>query len=99
MDYAQLNHYHVLDDLYDFEEDLQESLEAAAKDLAADPMDEDDELPPMSKLTSLQMPEWDISTSRPAVPTLMAVEARAKPRRICDTEPVTFTESEMKKQD
>ena len=36
MGYPQLKHYDVLDDLYDWEEDLQESLEAAAEDLAAD---------------------------------------------------------------
>ena len=35
MGYPQLKHYDVLDDLYDWEEDLQESLEAAAEDLAA----------------------------------------------------------------
>ena len=47
MGYPQLKHYDVLDNLYDWEEDLQESLEAAAEDLAAEPMDEDEELPPM----------------------------------------------------
>ena len=93
--YPQLKHYDVLDDLYDWEEDLQESLEAAAEDLAADPMDEDEELPPMEDDGSLRMPERDISLSRPTVPT--AVEAR--PKRISAGEPITFTESEMKKQD
>ena len=53
MGYPQLKHYDVLDDLYDWEEDLQESLEAA--DLAADPMDEDEELPPMEDDGSLRM--------------------------------------------
>ena len=53
MGYPQLKHYDVLDDLYDWEEDLQESLEAAAEDLAADPMDEDEELPPMEDDGSL----------------------------------------------
>ena len=91
--YPQLEHYDVLDDLYDWEEDLQESLEAAAEDLAAHPMDEDEELPPMEEDSSLQMPERDISPSRPTVPT--AIEAR--PKRISASEPVTFTESEMKK--
>ena len=38
MGYPPLKHYDMLDDLYDWEEDLQESLKAAAKDLAADPM-------------------------------------------------------------
>ena len=95
--YPRLKHYDVLDDLYDWEEDLQESLEAAAEDLAADPMDEDEELPPMEEDSSLWMPERGISPSRPTVPTPPAVEAR--PKRISATEPVTFTESEMKKQD
>ena len=95
--YPQLKHSDVLDDLYDWEEDLQESLEAAAEDLAADPMDEDEELPPMENDGSLQMPERDISLSRPTVPTPTAEEAR--PKRISASEPVTFTESEMKKQD
>ena len=76
--YPQLKHYDVLDDLYDWEEDLQESLEAAAEDLAADPMDEDEELPPMEDDGSLRMPERDISLSRPTVPTPTAVEARPK---------------------
>ena len=60
-------------------------------------MDEDEELPPMEDDDSLQMPERDISLSRPTVPTPTAVEAR--PKRISASEPVTFTESEMKKQD
>ena len=42
--YAQLNHHDVLDGLYDWEEDLQESLEAAAKDLATDPVEEDEDV-------------------------------------------------------
>ena len=52
--YPQLKHYDVLDDLYDREEDPQESL---------DPMDEDEELPPMEDDGSLRMPERDISLS------------------------------------
>ena len=43
------------------------------------------------------MPERDISLSTPTVPTPTAVEAR--PKRISASEPITFTESEMKKQD
>ena len=61
--YPLLKHYHVLDNLYDWEEDVQESLEAAAEDLAPDPMDEDEELPPMEEDSSLRMPERDISPS------------------------------------
>jgi hypothetical protein len=60
-------------------------------------MDEDEELPPMEDDGSLRMPERDISLSRPTVPTPTAVEAR--PKRISASEPITFTESEMKKQD
>ena len=45
--YAQLKHYDVLDDLYNWEDDLQESLEVAADDLAADPMEEDEDVPQM----------------------------------------------------
>ena len=86
----------MLDDLYECKEDLQESLEAAAEDLAADPMDEDEELLPMEDDGSLRMPDRDISLSRPTVPTPTAVEGR--PKRISASEPVTFTESEMKKQ-
>ena len=56
MGYPQLKHYDVLDDLNDREEDPQESLEAAAKNLAPDPMDQDEELPPMEEDGSLQMP-------------------------------------------
>ena len=97
MGYPQLKHYDMLDDLYDSDEDLQESLEAAAEDLAADPMNEDEELPPVEEDSSLRMPERDISPSRPIVPTPTAVEAR--PKRISASEPVTFTESELKKQD
>ena len=95
--YPQVKHYDVLDDLYDWEEDLEESLEAAAEDLAADPMYEDEELPPMEEGSSLRMPERDISPSRATVPTPTAIEAR--PRRIRAREPVTFIESEMIKQD
>ena len=87
----------MLHHLYDWEEDLQESLEAAAEDLAADPMDEAEELPPMEEVSSLRMPERDISRSRPTAPTPTAIEAR--PKRISAKEPVTFTESERKKQD
>ena len=36
--YPQLKHYNVLDNLYDWEENLQQRLEAAAEDLAADPI-------------------------------------------------------------
>ena len=97
MGYPQLKHYDVLDDLYDWAEDLEESLEAAAEDLAADPMDADEELPPMEEDSSLRMPERDISPSRSTVPTPTAIEAR--PRRISAHDPVTVTESEMKKQD
>ena len=78
----------MLDNLYDWEEDLQESLEAAAEDLAVDPMDEDEELPPREDDGPPQMPERDISLSRPPVPTPIAVEAR--PKRISASEPVTF---------
>ena len=92
--YPQLKHFDVLDDLYDWEEDLQESLEAAAEDLAADPMDEDEELPPMEDDGSLRMPKREISLSTPTVPTPAAVEAR--PKRISASEPITFTASEMK---
>ena len=97
MGHPQLKHYDVLDDLYDWEEDVQESLEAAAEDLATDPMDGYEELLPMEEDSSLWMPERDISYSRPTLPTPTAVEAR--PKRLSATEPVTFTESEMKKQD
>ena len=97
MGYPQLKHYDLLDDLYDWEEDPQESLEAAAEDLAADPMDEDEELPPMEEDSSLRTPESHISPFRSTVPTPTAVEAR--PKTISAGEPVTFTESEMKKQD
>ena len=76
--YPQLKHSDVLDDLYDWEEDLQESLEAAAEDLAADPMDEDEELPRMEDDGPLRMLKRDISLSRPTVPTPTAVEARPK---------------------
>ena len=76
--YPQLKHSDVPDDLYDWEEDLQESLEAAAEDLAADPMGKDEELPHMEDDGSLRMPERDISLSRPTVPTPTAVEARQK---------------------
>ena len=95
--YPQLKHYDVLDKLYDWEEDLHERLEAAAEDLATDPMDEDEELPPMEEDSSLRMPERDIPPSRPTVPTPTAIEAT--PKRISASEPVTFTESERKKQD
>ena len=95
--YPQLKHYDVVDDLYDSEEDLQESLEAAAEDLDADPIDEDEELPPREEDSSLRMPDRDISPSRPTVPTPTAIEAT--PKRIRASEPVTFTESEIKKQD
>ena len=97
MGYPQLKHYHMLDNLYDWEEDLQESLEAAAEDLAVDPMDEDAQLPPMEEESSLRMPERDISPPRRTVPTPTTIEATTK--RISASEPVTFTESEMKKQD
>ena len=96
MGYPQLKHYDVLDDLYDWEEDLQESLEAAAEDLATGPMDEDEELPPMEEDRSLRTLEREISPSRPTVPTPTAIEAR--PKRISTSEPVTFTESEIKKE-
>ena len=76
--YPQLKRYDVLDDRYDSEEDLQESLEAAAKDLAADPMDSDEELPPIEEDSSLRMPERDISPSRPTVPRPTAIEATPK---------------------
>ena len=95
--YPQLKHYDVVDDLYDWEEDVQEGLEAPAEDLAADPMIEDEELPPMEEDSSLRMPKRDISPSRPTVPTPMAIEAR--PKRLSASGPVTFTELEMKKQD
>ena len=93
MGYPQLKHYDVLDDLYDWDEDLQESLEAAAKDLAADPKNEDEELPSMEEDSSLRMPKRDISPSKPTVPTPTAIEAT--PKRITVSEPVTFTESDM----
>ena len=86
----QLNHYDVLDDLYDLEEDLQQSLEAAAEDLVADPIEKDEELPPMEEDSSLRMPVRDISPSRPTVPTRTAIEAGRK--RISASEPVKFTE-------
>ena len=97
MRYPRLKHYDVLDDLYDWQDDLQESLEAAAEDLAADPMDEDEEPPPMEEDSSLRMPERDIPPSRPTVSTPTAIEAR--PKRFGAGESVRFTESEMKKQD
>ena len=92
----QLKHYKALDNLCDWEGDLQQILEAAAEDLAPDPMDEDEELPPMEEDSSQRIPEKDISPSRPTVPTPTAIEAR--PNRISTSEPVTFTESEMKEQ-
>ena len=95
--YPQLKHYDVLDDLYDWEGDLQRILEAAAEDLAADPVDEDEELSPMEEDSSLQMPENDISPSRPTVPAPTAV--KPSPKRISASEPVMFTESDVKKQD
>ena len=95
--YPQLKHYDLLENLYDWEEDQQESLEAAAKDPAADPMDKDEELPAMEEDGLLWMPERDISPSRPTVSTPTAIEAR--PKRISASVPVTFTASEMKKQD
>ena len=93
MGYPQLKHYDVLDDLYDWEEDLQESLEAAAEDLAPDAMHEDDELPPMEEDSSLRMPERVISPSRPTVPKPTAI--KGGPKIISASEPMTFTESEM----
>ena len=93
--YPQIRHYDVLDDLYEWEEDIQKSLEFAAEDLATDPMDEVEELPPTEEDSSLPMPERHISPSKPTVPTPTGVEAN----RISASEPVTSTESEMKKQD
>ena len=51
----------------------------------------------MDEDSSLRMPEMDIAPSRPTVPTPTAMEAG--PKRISASEPVTFTESEMKEQD
>ena len=91
MGYPQLKHYGVLDNLYDWEEDLQESLEAAAEDLAMDHMEQDEVVPPMEEDSLLRTPERDIHPSRPTVPTPTAIEAR--PKRISAGEPVTFTET------
>ena len=61
------------------------------------PMDEDEELPPMEEDSSLRLPERDISPSRPTLHAPTSIEAR--PKRMSANELVTFTESEMKKQD
>ena len=62
MGYPRIKHYDVLDDLYEWGEDLQKSLEAAAEDLAAAHMDEDEQLPLMEEEVRYKCPK---GTSRP----------------------------------
>ena len=71
-----LKHYNVLDNLYNWEDDLQESIQVAAKDMAGDPMEEEEVVPKMEgdahPITPFRPTDTSLTPSTPELTTVVA---------------------------